>query len=224
MNLHRADKQPQWESIALRDRNVAQKVGAATNGIVTPGNVISVAGAGLVGAGYIDIVKGKTRKGFAKVIVGRLADLLDGYFAEKTGTKSPIGETTDVVVDKAELAVGAPLLVAKGIVPKSFGVAAGIQLATSAYYTKKAKDAGNEIHPIREGKYSTFLQWAAIGAYGISTVMNETSEDSRTAAVVECGADIIAAASVVLGVMSVARYRQDALAQTPADLPLVMST
>ena len=212
MNLHRADTKPEWE--LSTKRNVFQKVAATTGGIVTLGNLVSLAGAAFVASGLIDIANGNTRKGIMKVAVGRGADLVDGLAADKTKTKSPLGEATDVVIDKAELMVGLPVLIAKGIAPKSFGFAAVAQTVANGYYTKTAKAAGNEIHTGAEGKYSTFLQWTALGLYGVSAMMRESPEYDQRAEWVERGADVVAVASIGLGVLSVASYRRQALAES----------
>src|SRR5579862_7066069 len=110
MNMHRAGAEGQWASVPPENQNPFQKVAAATKGIVTPGNAVSIAGAGLVATGLKNIATGETAKGVIQVGAGRAADLLDGTAAEATGTKSPIGEAVDVGVDKAELVAAVPIL------------------------------------------------------------------------------------------------------------------
>ena len=166
MNLHRTGKVPQWETVAPEDRNAFQKVAARTKGVVTPANAVSASGAGLVASGLVDIANGNTTRGVIKVGLGRSADLGDGLTAEHTGTKSPLGEGVDVVVDKVETAAALPVLVKAGVLPKGAGAVIFSQNFANTAFSVVAKRRGIELHPSKEGKLTTFGQWTTIGCMG----------------------------------------------------------
>lgn len=214
MNLHRAGKEGQWVNVPPEDRNIAQNVAAQTNGIVTPANAVSLAGAGVVASGLKDIATGDTTKGVIKVGVGRVFDLADGMVADKTGTKSPIGEGVDVVVDKAEVALALPVLAYKGVLPKpAAGVVFALNVANAAF-SSVAKRRGAEIHPSKEGKLAMFGQWMGIGMYGLSRVAKD-QEMEKTAMALEAAGHISMIATAALGAKAVLGYAQDAMQEVP---------
>jgi len=208
MNLHRADVIPEWDKIAADQRNIAQQIAAETNGVITPGNAVSLMGAALVSAGLVDIVKGEMAPGITKLGLGRMADLFDGTAADKTGTKSPLGEALDVIIDKSEMAAALPILIKKGIIPAKFGAAVVAQYGTNFGLTAYAKKQGKEMHTNRSGKLSTGLQWGAIGNYCIAAAVE--SHDPEVAAKIRQTANTLAVGSVTLGAVSVASYARDA--------------
>jgi phosphatidylglycerophosphate synthase len=177
MSLHRAAKVPDWEKVPESERNLFQRIAAKTKGVVTPGNVVSATGAALVTVGLADIAKNRKTRGTILLIGGRLLDLGDGTVAELTGTKSPIGEGVDAVIDKAEIAIGLPLLVAKGMVPLERAIDLGVQNATSATINAIAKAKGIEIHPSRSGKDWTMGCWSTVGSYCIEGSAKEEGID-----------------------------------------------
>lgn len=100
MNLHRSAAQPEWASIATTERTSWQRVAAATRGVVTIGNGMTLLGFGLVVYGLVLIMQHHYLMAAVLLVVGRSCDLADGWLADITATKSPLGELLDAAVDK----------------------------------------------------------------------------------------------------------------------------
>lgn len=209
MKLHRTGQAGDWVEVEPSQRNTWQRIAAATHGVVTPGNAVTLAGYGVFELGLRDIRQGKTASGMIKIMGARLFDLADGWVADATKTKSPTGEMLDATIDKIEAARGLSTLVAARIVPRSVGVAFAAQNTANTAATLMAKRRGNEIHPSAEGKITTALQWAAIGSYGIEACLRESGADSD--AVAQLTGDALAVSATVLGTTVSAQYFQDAL-------------
>lgn len=213
MNLHRAEKVGDWEQIPHEKRNRWQKIAAKTKGIITPANFITLTGGVLVIDGLYDFAFGDKKMGVAKIIFGRALDVADGYVADKTGTKSPLGEAFDVTVDKIALATALPVLVDKDIIPMASGIMIGAQNLANIAITGIAKSRGNEIHSSRLGKNTTFGQWAAIGLYTIgSTSSHELSQS------IEDSANVITYASTAIGFFATSGYVR-VLQPAPQEVP-----
>lgn len=216
MNLHRADRVGQWESIPENKHNHWQKIAAKTDGKITPANAVSVAGGSLVLAGLHDIYKGKTRKGLVKVGIGRMADLADGTVAEKTGTKSPVGEAVDAGVDKALMAATVPVLMKREVLPPIAAGAIFAQNAASASVSVLAKRSGESLHPSKEGKLATFGQWTAIGLYSMASAARQMEANKKIERSLEVAGHLTLAAATFLGTKAVIGYAQEALSSEMA--------
>lgn len=214
MNLHRTEKSPQWDTIRPEERNPFQKVAAKTQGVVTPANAVSAIGAGMVAAGLRDISKGEVTKGSLKVGAGRIADVIDGTTAEKTGTKSPLGEGVDVVIDKVETAAALPVLVRAGILPKPTAAMIFSQNLANTAFSAVAKRRGVELHPSREGKLATFGQWATIGFHGLAAAAKE-NDYQRLGQGLEIAGHVSAIATAALGAKAIEGYARESLQTVP---------
>lgn len=216
MNLHRAEKQGDWANIPEQERNIFQKIAAKTDGVVTPGNITSVAGGLLVLSGLRDIYKGRTRRGIAKIGIGRIGDLIDGTVADKTGTKGPKGEATDAGVDKALMAATLPVLVKRGVLPLHAAGLIGAQNIASAGLAVEAKKRGHTLHPSEEGKKAVFGQWSVVGLYVLAAAARKT-DSPRLAEGIEATALASLVASTALGTYAVDEYRRE-LQNPPAEV------
>lgn len=162
MNLHRTTGKPDWQAVKPADYNAFQKVAAATYGIVTPANIITFIGFGLVILGLVDILNQQYWLGLTLLAVGRLLDIVDGAVAQATGTKSPLGELLDASIDKfgtvftiAVLYIGAVAewwVITLVLLPQ-------VIIPLLVFY-KRSK--GIKIHPTRIGKLSMVATWVAI--------------------------------------------------------------
>lgn len=214
MNLHRANKKADWDDIPPSERNVFQRIAAKTDGTVTPGNVVSVAGAATVASGLKDIYKGKTSRGVVKVGIGRIGDLIDGTVADKTGTKGPKGEATDAGIDKALMMTALPVLVKKGGLPKYAAGALVVQNVASAGIAAQAKQEGVELHPSEAGKKAVFGQWGAVGLYGLAEVARRADSPNIARGLEVAGLATLAVASA-LGTKAVIDYHAEVQAGPP---------
>lgn len=168
MNLHRSDKTPDWEKEADYElpkyAKVAQSVARRTNGIVTPGNIISAIGLGLTLSGARDVSKGSNVKGSVKIIVGRSLDIVDGIAADKTKTKSALGEAVDATFDKIGMVATLFALYKSDTVPEDRLTKFALQNTANVVATTLAKRNDIELHPSQHGKVTTALQWVSIGS------------------------------------------------------------
>jgi phosphatidylglycerophosphate synthase len=162
MKLHRADDLPDWEPVAAEKRTAWQRLAANTQGVVTPGNATSVVGFGFVAAGLWYLSQDRVLAGLITITIGRLLDIADGAIADRTGTKSPLGESVDAALDK--LAIFGALIVgtAVGILPLPIAVLIGIEGAVVAGISLAAHSLRRRIHPERIGKLGTAVSWAAL--------------------------------------------------------------
>ncbi|GAC1391092.1 MAG: hypothetical protein NVSMB46_02360 [Candidatus Saccharimonadales bacterium] len=208
MDLHRSGKQPDWDVKPYEELSPIQKVAKNTHGIITPGNMVSIVGAFMVGKGLYDIKKGNTLKGLLYIGAGRTADILDGAIASKTETKSAFGEMVDASLDKAEIIAALPILVKYKVIPLHTALFAGGQNIINASLALLAKRLGAEVHPSQSGKFTTLFQWCAVGIHGFSAVAHEYDHEALGDGIT-LAADTLEAASIVIGTMATFGYIKD---------------
>jgi len=162
LSLHRSDKQPDWLKVPEVDRNQWQKLALRTSGIVTPGNIITLIGFGVAITGIVMMLASHFWWAIILLTIGRLLDIADGVVADRTGTKSPLGEFLDAAVDKIVtgltvlglfIAQTAPCwLLLLFLLPHAI-----IPIIVFAARAKKI-----EIHPSRLGKTAMLIVWIAV--------------------------------------------------------------
>jgi phosphatidylglycerophosphate synthase len=165
MPLHTA-AMPDWEKIPADKHNFWQRRAAASKGVFAPANFVSLIGAIAVIIGLFLLLEPTYFWwGILLIMLGRAADIADGYVADKTGTKSPFGEAMDATIDKILLGLALIFFVLGNILPV---VVTAILLAHTVYntligfvgYFRKLP-----VHPSRFGKYATFSEWLCIGLF-----------------------------------------------------------
>lgn len=199
MNLHRTSNKPQWKKVHPSTYKFFQKLAAATNGIVTPANLITVVGLGLVMYGLLLVLQEHFLLGIILVGLGRLFDIFDGAVAEVTRTKSPLGEICDAVADKiGTLLTIAVLFIAQIaawwiilalIIPQGF-------ISILIFY-KRNKGIG--VHPTLQGKLSMATAWVGI----LGLLATKAAGDIAILVVIAYGC---IAASFVLGLYALWQY------------------
>lgn len=199
MNLHRTHQHPDWHAVAAEDRSVWQRLAAATRGIVTPGNIITLVGLTMVLAGLGALLGQYYWLAGALVLAGRLCDLLDGWAADATGTKSPLGELVDATVDKIETGAAFVAVLIAQLLPwwiVALLLAVQVMIAVIALAARRHKVA---LHPSRRGKVAMALIWVLIVGLVVVRIMGVNMP------VIE----VIAGLVVALETLLVAReYRQ----------------
>jgi phosphatidylglycerophosphate synthase len=100
MQLHRTTGKADWLAIPSKSYTIWQRLAARTHGVVTPSNAVTIAGFALVLIGLQEILNQRYLPGTVLVAIGRICDILDGWLAEFTRTKSPLGELLDAAADK----------------------------------------------------------------------------------------------------------------------------
>jgi phosphatidylglycerophosphate synthase len=183
-------------------QNIWQRMAKKTHGIITPANAISLAGLYLTISGLQDFKRGDKKKAITKVISGRLCDIADGYVAERTKTKSPIGEAVDATVDKISMAHGLYVMSKTNTLPSLASASFLSQNVINTAATALSKKRGVELHPSAEGKITTLLQWAAIGGYAIAST--EKSRDDQS--MVKIGSDVLASTAAAIGAVVNIQY------------------
>ena len=205
MNLHRTSGKPDWESVKPSRRNGFQKIAAATSGIVTPANVITIIGLGLVVYGLYLILNQQYWIGLILVAVGRLLDIVDGVVANSTGTKSPLGELMDAAVDKIGTLLTIVVLYIAAT-EKWWAITLILipQLITP-FVTLYKKRKRVEIHPTRQGKLSMATAW--VGITGIFVM--KATDGASFAPVLMFVVYAFVIVSFVLGTIALWQYATD---------------
>jgi phosphatidylglycerophosphate synthase len=172
MKLHRALRSD-WSDIAPQQRTLWQRWAAGSHGVITPGNLITIIGAALVIGGLYEIAHNRLISGVSMVIVGRLADVLDGLVADYTKTKSPFGEGLDASIDKVLIIIALFVLLDKHLIPLPVGIAMAIHAAYSAGVTTVASQLHVKLHPSRAGKSGALFEWACVGFYLLVDILKQ---------------------------------------------------
>lgn len=182
MKLHYAATKPDWERSDQAQHNKWQRLAARTGGIVTPGNAASAGGICLVGVGLVHVHAEELWTGLILVSTGRLCDVLDGIIAERTGTKSPLGEAVDAGLDKiAVLATLIVFAIAK-VMPWPLALIIGLQNGATSALALAAKGQKRTIHPAATGKIGTTIEWVALLGLGLAHAMHGSFTHIITAA------------------------------------------
>jgi CDP-diacylglycerol--glycerol-3-phosphate 3-phosphatidyltransferase len=162
MNLHRSAGQPDWELVKEADRTSVQKLAAATGGLMTPPNAITVIGLIIVILGLISILEQSYWIGLLLLTAGRLMDIVDGLVADKTGTKSSVGEIFDAAADKVGTILTLIVILFANITSFWVIVALIIPQLVIPIISFYKKRKGRGVHPTRAGKLSMALTWVGI--------------------------------------------------------------
>lgn len=173
MNLHKSDDIAEWLNTKSSQWNSWQWLANYTNGVITPGNIISVIGLGLVVFGLGQVLSQEYAAGALLIAVGRAFDILDGYLADATKTKSPAGEIVDSASDKIEIFMALVVLVIIQAIPS--GVVT-VMLAFSLWVSLvaiTAKIKKYRLHPSLLGKLSTASAWASIVIFIFNKALDE---------------------------------------------------
>jgi phosphatidylglycerophosphate synthase len=173
MNLHRTLGKPDWHDTPLHKRTNVQKIAASSHGIATPGNAISIVGIILVCIGCAYIIAQHYWIGAVLVVIGRVFDLLDGWAAEITKTKGPVGEFVDASFDKfATIGIVITMFIAEIVAwPLLIALLLPQVIITIISFYKRAQ--GYKIHPSLTGKVSMAATWAAVAILLVAKATGE---------------------------------------------------
>jgi phosphatidylglycerophosphate synthase len=210
MKLHRATRSD-WSEVAPQQRTVLQRWAAGSRGIITPGNLISLIGAALVVRGLYEIRHAQLIGGVAILLVGRMADVLDGLVADYTKTKSPLGEAVDASVDKILILLTLYVLLDRHLLP----IAVVIVMAVHAAYSIGVSSVGRHfkivLHPSRAGKLGATLEWLCVGLYLLGDILKQQQHSTTLAlgaAVISFGLFVIAAVWSSLNYTRIVYYKR----------------
>jgi phosphatidylglycerophosphate synthase len=165
MELHRTGKKADWELIPARDWNAWQRLAARTHKVVTPGNIVSLLGLATVFAGLWFVAQQHLWAGLILIAAGRVLDIVDGMVADRTGTKSHIGEGIDAGFDKIVALAAFIVLASSHILPLVLAVGIGGLSVITALFSLSADIFGKTVHPNIVGKLGTFVLWGALPGF-----------------------------------------------------------
>jgi cardiolipin synthase len=171
MNLHRSTAHPDWETVNPAELTSVQRVAKATHGLLTPPNAITVLGLIIVIVGLIFLINQEYWTGLILLVIGRLLDIVDGIVADKTGTKSHVGEIFDAAADKTGTILTIVVLVIAGIAEWWIIAALLIPQVTIPLVSYYKKRGGSGVHPTRTGKISMALAWVGIAGLLLITAL-----------------------------------------------------
>lgn len=177
MNLHRATRSD-WSELSPQERNLWQRLAVASSGVVTPANIVTIIGAGLVLYGLLLLYRNHLTVGIILVLLGRLADILDGMVAEATKTKSPLGEALDATIDKILIILSLWVLLDRHLLP---AVVIWVMLVHAVYVIAVSyisRQLKTYLHPSLSGKLGAVFQWACVGAYLLVDILKQHSTSS----------------------------------------------
>ena len=201
MKLHRSSSVPDWENIDQKDRNVWQRIAASTSGIITLANIATFVGIFLVVIGLFEVVHMNYWWGSVLIIIGRLFDLLDGWLAEATQTKGPLGELLDAVIDKLGTILPVIAFYIAGLAPWWVLTLLLLPHLVIIIISVDAKRSGASLHPSKAGKLSMAAAWGAL--FGLVIIKALGWPVFGIGAVVVYG---IATISVILGAVAAIGY------------------
>ncbi len=201
MKLHRSGTAADWDGVANKRRTPIQKLASRTRGVITPPNIVSLIGliAGLIG--LVALLSHEYWLALGFLAAGRLLDIADGWIAEQTGTKSPLGEIVDAVIDKIITiltiivlyitTVSNWWLVTLLLLPQ-------VCITILSIYRRKI---GRGFQPSRIGKLSMAALWLGIAGLIITEAMSLEW--------VSIGVMILVITAGALGVIALIRYSKD---------------
>jgi len=210
MKLHRATRSD-WSEIAPLQRNIWQRTAASTRGVITPGNIVSLIGVILVVRGLYALSHGQLIGGTAALLIGRLADILDGLAAELTKTKSPLGEGVDATVDKILIVAALYVLIDKQLLPLVVGLVMAVHAAYAIGVSSVARKLRVHLHPSRAGKLGALFEWTCVGFYLLSDILKHLQHRislAHAAAVICFVAFVVAAFISSLNYTRTAYYKR----------------
>ncbi len=221
MKLHRTGKVADWRRTRRGRYNTWQKIAAETGGWITPANILSVGGLLFVAYGGYLLISDDYYAGFLTIVVGRLADLVDGYVADNTGTKSPLGEMIDVVCDKLAIGIVLPILALEGLVPPYIIAAIVAQNLVVGIISLLGRGRAINLHPNQEGKLSVAASWVAVIAFALANSLPGSGwEALHTATLcIAISSSIIFAISGTLALIKYAGGLQRPTKPGPSQLP-----
>lgn len=172
MNLHRITNQSDWADIDPSTYNFWQKVGNKTKSIVTPANAITIIGLLIVLYGLSELFNQHYWIAAAALAIGRMLDVLDGFVAEITGTKSQVGELLDATVDKIGTILTILAMFFAQVAPWWILTVLLIPHVIISLIVIGGRLMNVRIHPSRVGKTSMALAWLSVVGLIIVAAIN----------------------------------------------------
>lgn len=198
MKLHRAGNQADWTNTPKTSQNSWQRLAAQTDGVITPGNILTIAGLVLICIGAWMLFIDQFLAAFVCVAIGRFFDIADGWAAENTKTKSPLGESLDAGFDKLSMLIMLIAFAVADIAPLWLLALLLIPHVVITVVSGVALTKQQRLHPSRLGKASTAVAWL-----GLICFVGHAIEPDTLLKVIAYGCSFVA---VLLGLMAASQY------------------
>ncbi|TAH36295.1 CDP-alcohol phosphatidyltransferase family protein [Candidatus Saccharibacteria bacterium] len=163
MELHQTGKRPDWLKRPKRDYSWFQQIAQRTNGILTPGNAITIIGFFVTLYGLWLLAREHFGAAMAVIVFGRLCDIADGWVAHRTDTKGPVGELLDATCDKIVTVLGIVALGVAGLAPWWVLALVAAPQAITSVISGLALQRKRRLHPSPVGKLSMAFAWVGFG-------------------------------------------------------------
>jgi len=204
MNLHRSSGKPDWAAVPEDQQNVWQRLAARSSGKVTPGNVFTVGGFGLVLLGIWLINQNQLWLGLSFLVFGRLCDLFDGIVADQTKTKSPLGEVLDAGFDKFGTLASLVGLCTAHIINVLILLVVLLPNLSNSLITITGNRRGMVLHVSQNGKLFMATSWMALVGYVLAAAL-KLNFSSWLGLLASC----LLIISLVLGLLASKGYFED---------------
>ena len=199
MQLHRTTGKADWLAIPPPSHTIWQRLATRTHGIVTPGNAVTVAGFALVLIGLQQILNQHYLPGTVLLATGRICDILDGWLAEITRTKSPLGELLDAGIDKIITILAVVTFFAAHIAPAWALIALVIPHVLIVVIMFGWRIRKRALHPSLAGKLSMVGVWLSLLIYALAHIVD-------LPAPALAATQVIVIASTATGLYAAAQY------------------
>ena len=199
MQLHRTTGKADWLAIPPQSHTIWQRLAARTQGIVTPSNAVTIAGFALVLIGLQEILNQHYLSGTVLLTTGRICDILDGWLAELTRTKSPLGEFLDAAIDKTLTILTVATFFAVHIAPAWALIALVTPHVLIVVIMLGWRIRKRAFHPSLVGKLSMVGVWLSLLIYALAQIV------SLPAAAL-AATQVIVVASSAAGLYAAAQY------------------
>ena len=172
MQLHRTTGKADWLAIPPKSHTTWQRLAARTHGIVTPSNAVTVVGLALALIGLHEILNKHYLPGTVLLATGRVCDVLDGWIAELTRTKSPLGELLDAGIDKTLTILAVVVFFAAHLAPAWALIALVIPHILIVAIMLSWRIRKRAIHPSLVGKLSMAGAWLSLLMFALAHTVN----------------------------------------------------
>jgi phosphatidylglycerophosphate synthase len=152
--------------------------------VLTLANCISIVGATVVIYGLITVYNNHLLSGLIIIMAGRVADILDGWIADRTKTKSPLGEGIDAAIDKILIFLSIIVLIDTHLLPIAVAVVVAMHGIYVTILSFVARTKKVYIHPSRAGKLGATFEWTCVGLYLLVDVLKQRHHTSTPANIV----------------------------------------
>ncbi|HEY6646673.1 MAG TPA: CDP-alcohol phosphatidyltransferase family protein [Mycobacterium sp.] len=199
IQLHRTTGQADWLAVPPHSYTIWQRLAARTHGIVTLSNVVTIVGFALVLIGLEEILNRRYLSATVLLAIGRFCDILDGWLAELTRTKSPLGELLDAAIDKILTILTVATFYVAHIAPAWVLVALVTPHVLIVVILLAWRIRKRVLHPSLVGKLSMAGVWLSLLIYALAQIV-----DLPAAAM--AATQVIVVASSVAGLYAAAQY------------------